>query len=67
MSNIPEGRKLFERRLISFIPGDLDTIKTHFPDKPYNAIVRTLVHQYANGLRSGHIERIEFNPNQLDI
>lgn len=57
----------YEKKLINFIPGDLDTIREAYPNLSYNGIVRNLIHQYASGLRSGKIKPIQFDPSKIEL
>ena len=57
----------YEKKLINFIPGDLDTIRETFPDLSYNGVVRNLIHQYAEGLRSGRIKPIKYDPSKIEL
>lgn len=57
----------YEKRLINFIPGDIDTIKAHFPDVSYNGVIRTVINAYAEGLRTGKVKPIGYDPNNIKI
>lgn len=69
MSDKPavQAKVNFDKKLINFIPGDIDTIREHYPDISYNGIVRTVIHAYAEGLRSGRAGSVTYDPQSIKI
>lgn len=57
----------FEKKLIGFFPGDIDTIRQAYPDLSYNGIIRSIIHQYAEGLRTGKLKPLQFNPTDIKV
>lgn len=56
-----------EKRPIRFYKGDIDLIQEHFPDIPYNAIIRELIHIYAQNLSRGQNNPLVYDPNQINF
>lgn len=56
-----------EKKPIRFYKGDIDLIQEHFPDIPYNAIVRELIHIYAQNLVSGQNNPLIYDPSNIKI
>jgi len=56
-----------DRKLIAFFPDDIQTLRDHHPELAYSAIVRNLIHQYAEGLRSGNLKKIKYDPSKIEI
>lgn len=57
----------YEKKLINFIPGDIDTIREAYPNLSYNGIVRNIVHQFAEGIRSGKLQPIQYDPSNIKV
>lgn len=56
-----------EKRSVRFYIGDLDVIAQHYPDIPYNAVVREIIHIFAENLRTGQSQPLVYDPANLRL
>ena len=64
---MPRKKLNVEQALIRFYKGDIDTIREAYPDLAYNGVVREVIHRFAENLRNGTREPIDYDPNALRI
>lgn len=56
-----------EKKSIRFYKGDIDIIEKHYPNIPHNAIVRELIHIFANNLESGRTDPLVYDPSRIQL
>lgn len=64
---MPRKKLNLDKRNIRFFMGDIPTLEEHFPEIPYTAVIREIIHQYAENLRRGEQKPLFFDPHHISL